>query len=197
MHGVKDHVSGHNYPMADDEDIIAGDGSTADDGESIFGELDPLVDPEDTVREDSEFEEELDEQYEQQFEYGTTWLFDFPSGRFVVSGSGQIPTVSDEDAFAQWCMIALHTERFMATVFSEAIGIEIEDIIREDIPREVAPSTLEERISEALAVHNRFSRIDNFESEFLDNGTLSLSFDIETTSGSAVPIDTELNILNG
>ena len=169
----------------DEEDIIELDEAVASEGESLFGEV--AEDDASSVLSDSSIDA-LDEvarqNYEREEGLGTTWAFDFEARRYVKRGA-EVVKVSEEDALRQWCENALATERYTAAIYSDEFGIETEDIFRGEIEPNAIPATLQQRISEALQVHDRITGIRNFRSQSIANGrTYLVAFTVETTTGS-------------
>ncbi len=170
--------------MNADDDLIEAQDAISFGDTSMFGDADEL--PEDpaqlAVVLNDENEQFLDV-YTSVKDFGWTWQFDFPTGQFVRKGSGgQISTVEGKGAFAEWCMHVLHTERLTAFVYSNQIGVEFEEIVRSSAGAEIAAATLFARVEEALAVHDRFQRIEDFVAS-VDGSMINLTMKIITTDG--------------
>ena len=180
--------------MAEDDDIVIEDGSEIQEGETIFGDIDPLVDLSEIEKTDEDFQEELDKQYNETFAFGDSWSFNFVTGQFNKKGDKQVEVTAEEDSFAQWCMLVLHTERGSSAIFSEDIGLETEDIISGSVPAPLVSGILEERIIEALSVHDRFQSLDDFSYDQTSSNIAVVSLSILTTEANTVDIETEIRI---
>lgn len=181
----------------DDDDIIESDDIVPlSDDQSLFGQIDdePSGETSEIVDLDPEQVAALEEEdYLATLEFGTTWAFDFEAGRFFKRGnSGQVAQVSEKEAFAQWCMAALHTERLTAYVVTDQFGVEFENIVRSIGGATVAAAMVRQTIEEALSVHDRYNGIDKFTAT-IDGDYMLVTFDIDTTEGP-VEIETKVEI---
>ena len=171
--------------MADE--IIEADGAFADDDETMFGTISEDFATTDEGLTDEQIEALRNlalDQYEATRDYGWDYEFDFDAKRFVMRGE-DVATVTDEDTLAQWAMNALSTERFTALVYSDQFGVEMEDLVREGT---AAYGLLEERVREALQVHDRIHDIRDF-SAYQQGTTVVLRFVIETNNGTDVSVE--------
>jgi hypothetical protein len=164
--------------MADD--IVEEDGALAADDDTMFGAIseDALSSPELSDDQIDQLQRTALDQYEAQRDIGVEYQFDFETGRFVMRGS-DVATVTEDDAIAQWAMNAIHTERFTAPVYSDQFGIEGESVMRAGI---AGFGVLEDRVREALTVHDRIRDISDFTAEWVGT-TVVVRFTIETTTG--------------
>lgn len=171
--------------MADD-DLIEAEGNIVFNNASMFGEADGETEIADFagVVTDDEIERYLLDEYASVRPFGTTFEFDFTTGQFVHKGdSDAVAMVSERDAFAQWCMNTLHTERMTAVVCSDQIGVEFESLVRSAGGAEVASALLYSRVDEALRVHDRYEGITMFEAR-VEGDTVYLNMTINTTEGA-------------
>lgn len=76
--------------------------------------------------------------------------FDFETGDFLLNGSGQILTADEIEAYVQWCMNVVFTDRYNHRAYSDDIGIDYTEIFSAET-REEAEAILESEITEALA----------------------------------------------
>lgn len=181
----------------DEDDIIESDDVAPLSDESLFGQVDddPVGEPEDIVDFGADELAALeDEEYYDQREFGNTWQFDFAAGRFVLRGdSNQVATASEKQAFAQWAMTALHTERLTAFVCSDQFGVEFENIVRSGSVAAEAPSGLVlQAIDEALQVHDRYNGISDFVAT-VDGDYMLVQMVIETTEGQ-VEVESRVSV---
>lgn len=166
-----------------DIDIIEGDGSVAQPGETIFGQALEQPTDEDGFRDSDDMALELGDPYEQVLPFGYTWEFNYITGRFVTQGrSNQVAVVSERDAFAQWCMNVLSTERYTAFVYSDRIGVEFEALVQDSSSDEIAGGMLEAAIDDALSIHDRYAEITEFSST-VEGDLLNLDFTVDTDDG--------------
>lgn len=96
---------------------------------------------------------------------GSTWLFDFEAGRFVMRGA-DAARVTGAEALAVWCQTAIHTARYAHGIFSDQFGMErAGDPIGE---AHVAPliRDYEDRLRRALTVHERIADVTDFEADY-------------------------------
>lgn len=181
----------------DEDDIIESEDVAPLSDESLFGQFDedPTGDPEDIVDFGADELAALEEEeYFEQREFGTTWQFDFANSRFVVRGSSaQVAQTTDKQAFAQWVMTSLSTERFTAFVCSDQFGIEFESIVKNGYSGALASSVIYQAVDEALGIHDRYNGISSFESS-QSGDFLVLNMVVETTEGGQVQIERRIRL---
>lgn len=179
--------------MAADDDIIESDDIAPMSAESLFGQTDDepsaddgtevIIDPDDPSAIDTD-------EYLGQLPFGKTWAFDFSTGRFITKGgSNQIAEVEERDAFAQWVMATLHTERLTCFALSDQAGVEFEEIVRSSGGQTYAAALLRQNIEEALAVHDRYAGITSY-SATIEGDIVHISMVIDTTEG---PVEVEMS----
>lgn len=170
----------------DDEDLIEAEGSIVFEDGSMFGNADEAPEEQGfgSVMADDESEADLLGEYAALKPFGYTWAFDFSTGQFETRGAGrQEVKVEGREAFAQWCMQVLHTERLTALVYSDQIGVEFESVVRQQGASEMASSLLLTRIEEALAVHDRYDGIEDF-SALVDDDLVHIKMILNTNEGA-------------
>lgn len=96
--------------------------------------------------------------------FGVTSAFDWDAGRYKRHGQQPV-RVSGLDALREWCMMALNSTRFAHEVFSARFGM---DDPREGLGRGLddeddLPSDYEQKIREALIVHDRVADVRDFD----------------------------------
>lgn len=92
---------------------------------------------------------------------GKTWRFDYGLRRFVRRGLTPVE-VTDVDCVAQWCMLALRTERLgHPAVFDDEFGIERADEPIGMLVGSVQLSDLRDRITASLLRHDRVTAVEN------------------------------------
>lgn len=75
--------------------------------------------------------------------------FDFVKGDFVQDGTGKIQKASPYDAWVQWCLKTVNTQRWAFMSYNDDIGVEIEEAFRETSKKAIE-SELMKTIDEAL-----------------------------------------------
>lgn len=88
--------------------------------------------------------------------------------------------INQKRAMEQAVYKILNTERYKYLIYSWNYGIELEDLVGEQI-QYVMPE-LERRISEALIQDERVTLVDNFEFE-VSGGVVSVAFTVHTIFG--------------
>lgn len=74
--------------------------------------------------------------------------FDFEKGDFSLDGANRVRKATGKEAFAQWCIKAINTERDTCLAYSEDYGAEFEEIAG-DTPLS-SKSDIEETITDTL-----------------------------------------------
>lgn len=104
--------------------------------------------------------------------------FDFALGDFACNSSGSIVTATPYEAWCQWCMKTVYTQRFAFMGYSDQVGIEAAEAFNEE-SRNATESTLIRTITEALLSdpYERTKRVYDFLFEWNVDG-LSASFTV-------------------
>lgn len=113
------------------------------------------------VFETPEFVEEEDEQ----IEYKKSIYWDSKKGDFAQDGAYRIKESNGRDAYIQWCVKTVATERFCCLAYSDEIGVE-EDAALKEPSREAVESAMERTITEALMVNPKTEYVRDFEFEW-------------------------------
>lgn len=89
--------------------------------------------------------------------------FDFQKGDFVLSGAGKMVQSTEREAWIQWCLKAIFTQRYSYYAYSSNMGIEIEEAMNEP-DRKAQESALQRTITEALLAdpYGRTAYVRNF-----------------------------------
>lgn len=111
-----------------------------------------------------------------------TPMIDFETMEIAISPTGAIKMASDHDTYKQWVMKCIMTERYEYFAYSTDFGVETEDIIRSDYPRDVAESEIQRTITEALMVDARTVSVDNFTFEWRGD-SVWVSLEVESIYG--------------
>lgn len=109
--------------------------------------------------------------------------FDFNEAHVKVNAVGQVVVGGAVEAYRFWVMKCLLTERYKYPAYSSDFGVEIEDIMRSDYPRDITESEIQRTITEALGVDERTVSISNFEFEW-SGDSLCVSFEVDSIYGN-------------
>jgi len=120
----------------------------------------PVFDIEDIIDDDDEKEE-----------YLPSVSFDFEKGDFVLDGAHRMVLASGREAYAQWCMKIIDTEREEFAAYSDDIGTEFEEI-EDDGDRLTKESEIQSTITDALMVHPATEYVRDFVFEHLPDSCL-------------------------
>lgn len=91
---------------------------------------------------------------------GLSPSFDFLTGEFLLSG-GKPQLVSGQEAFEQWCLKVVMTERNTRLAYSDRIGVEFERIAKMNDPNAIK-SRIARTITEAIMIHPRALWVKDF-----------------------------------
>ncbi len=81
--------------------------------------------------------------------YNRSAYFDFNKGDFVRDGSNKIVSCDGKEAWRQWCIKTVLTERFVYSAYSNNEGVELEQALQwSDI--KAVESSIEKTVTEAL-----------------------------------------------
>jgi hypothetical protein len=83
----------------------------------------------------------------------------------------------------QWCQNVLHIQKLSAAVYSGRIGIDLAEITRSQHSNILALGSIQERIEEALSVHDRFQGLRDFTAS-IEQDALVVSMTIDTNIGA-------------
>ena len=104
--------------------------------------------------------------------YGSTVRFDFEKHEFVLSPTGRQPVLTGADAWAEWCVKAICTERYSYLIYDHDYGEEIDQLFGQSMPHEVAESEIRRMTRECLLMDKRTASVDNFSFSWIDDGVL-------------------------
>lgn len=135
---------------------------------------------------------DIDLETADQESFQKSYDFDFEVGEFVSDGGNKVQKSESYVAWAQWCIKAVQIERFSCLAYSSDVGIESEDIRRQDT-REGSESVFEKTITEALKVHVNTESVQNFVFEW-ENGSIIGSFTIYPVQGMPIDVNATINL---
>jgi hypothetical protein len=104
---------------------------------------------------------EIQDSPEYEEKYRPSVYFDFEKGDFRRDGASRMVASDGREAYIQWCLKVVETERESCLAYSTDIGTEFEDM-RELPDRESRESEIERTITEALLVHPATEYVRDF-----------------------------------
>lgn len=105
--------------------------------------------------------------------------FDVESVKTKINAVGRAEIGDEKEAYRFWVMKCLLTERYKYPAYSTDFGVEIEDIIQSDYPRDIAESEIQRTIVEALTVDERTISVDNFTFQWKGD-SVWIAFEVES-----------------
>lgn len=99
---------------------------------------------------------------EEKQKYYPSLNFDFKTGDFVLDGSGNITTAAGQQAYKQWCIKTILTERYACLAYDSDIGIEMTRILQQP-DFEAQCSEIERQYTEALMANPKTEYVREFE----------------------------------
>lgn len=89
--------------------------------------------------------------------------FDFAKGDFLLNSEGNIESATPYEAWCQWCMKTVYTQRFAFLGYSGQVGTELEEALNETT-KKAQESALIRTITEALLAdpYSRTKRVYSF-----------------------------------
>ena len=129
----------------------------------------------------------IDEAASDTVNYGKTVQFDFEKHEFILSPTGRQKTVTSSDAWGEWCVKALCSERYKYLIYSDNYGEEIDTLLGKSYPRKVVESEIRRMVKDCLMVDKRTASVDNFKFTWIDDGIM-FSCDVKNTIGETVTI---------
>lgn len=122
--------------------------------------------------------------------YKPSYQFDFTTGDFVRDGANRVVVCSGREAYLQWCMKVVHTERMTCLAYSSDIGIEGQEALAQS-DRRAVESALERTISEALKVNPRTEYVRGFSFSW-EADVLRCRFTVKGREWEELEIETEM-----
>lgn len=130
---------------------------------SLSPEIDPIL---------------TDEEFEEDSTVVQTYKIDFENGRLTNE------IITGLEAVKQFIYISLRTPRYDYAIYSDDIGSEIEELMKEkDVSIEYRKMELERLVREALIYDERIDGVTNFQIDHIDD-EFHVSFVVETVEGT-------------
>lgn len=119
---------------------------------------------------------------------GTSFLFDFAAGDFVVK-DGRLVRITDTEALKVWIQKIIRTEKYHFKVYEredpDEYGVTIEDlIVGHAYPPAFVEAELQRELSDALTRHPMIQSISDF-SVTKDNPQVTIAFTVNLTDGNS------------
>ena len=92
--------------------------------------------------------------------YQASVYFDFEKGDFVRDGANKLVRANGKEAYLQWCLKTISTERLTCLAYSDQLGTEFEEMDTSD--RESTESEIEKTITESLLIHPATEYVRDF-----------------------------------
>lgn len=118
--------------------------------------------------------------------------FDEQLGDFRRNGAGQLQTANGYEAWKQWCINTVQTERYACLGYSQNYGVEIERVFLKS-DRVVAESLIQQTIEEALLADpaGRTRGVTDFTFDWQGDSVL-MNCTVTSVSGDKANIDVML-----
>jgi len=101
--------------------------------------------------------------------YKPSVYFDYTVGDFKRDGTNKMVVADGKEAWKQWCMKTVLTERLSCLSYSSDIGTELEDALKQ-ANREAAESSIERTVTEALMINPQTEYVRGFEFKWTNDG---------------------------
>lgn len=125
--------------------------------------------------------------------YRKSVYFDFTKGDFVRDGANRLIESSGTEAWIQWCIKCLQTQRFAHLAYSTDYGIDFETVFS-CTTREEAENELTREITEALGAdpYERLSYIESMTFEWIDDTSVEVHLILVGIDGNTAEFQTNL-----
>lgn len=141
------------------------------------------------------YDEELDEELETDFsiEKESSLTYAMKITDKVDKDNIFLGKVDEEEALRQAILKIINTERYEHEIYSWDYGIELQDLIGEQIP--YVMSEIKRRIEDALTADERIDSVEDFTVEQIEKSVLYITFAVITTEGEKLEgLETEVKI---
>lgn len=125
--------------------------------------------------------------------YRRSVYFDFAKGDFVRDGANRLVESSGTEAWIQWCIKCLQTQRYAHLAYSTDYGIDYETVFS-CTTRAEAENELTREITEALGAdpYERLSYIESMTFEWLDDTSVEVHLILVGIDGNTAEFQTNL-----
>lgn len=125
--------------------------------------------------------------------YKGSYKFDFNKGEFVKNPDGTIKKCDDLEAYAQWCQMALLTDRYKY-IYSNLFGQEFSDLQDGQYSKTAIELEVKRMTVEALMVHPRTKDVTNFTFTWQNNGELYYEYTVVTVDNNKIGLNNSVNV---
>lgn len=124
--------------------------------------------------------------------YKSSVSFDYELGDFTRDGAGKMLQADGREAYMQWCMKTVMTERFTCLSYNADIGTEMIDaLVQAD--HAAVESAIERTINEAIMVNPKTEYVRDY--EFIwNNAELLCNFTVKGRNDTEQRIGISLNV---
>ena len=149
--------------------------------------------PEDLDIEEDELDQLEDELTEDRPGYKKSIFFDEETGDLKRDGTGKVVESSGIEAWIQWCMKILKTQRYSCLTYSDDIGIDMEAAFQAE-SREESENILRTEIKEALEAdpYGRTEVVESVEFQWQEEDSLIVTCNITGMDSSNITINTKM-----
>ena len=130
----------------------------------------------------------------EQLAFGRSWRFDFSIGEFVLTPAGKVAEAEYFEAWLQWCLKALRTERYRYLAYTRAYGQEMDSLIGRHLTRAANESEIRRMVTECLTVDPRTAAVGNFVFDW-DGDICTFTCEISNVRGEVGKVSSEVVIL--
>lgn len=119
--------------------------------------------------------------------------FDFVKGDFVRDSTNRLIKSTGTDAWIQWCIKCLATQRYAHLAYSDDYGVDY-DAVFDSTTREEAENELNRQITEALEAdpYQRLSYIESIAFDWIDDTAVEVSLILVGINGNTAELQTTL-----
>lgn len=117
----------------------------------------------------------------------STVRFDFEKHEFVTSPTGKMPVVQGANAWAEWCVKALCTERYAYLIYDHSYGSELDKMIGKSYPHDVAEVEIQRIVTECLMTHPLTKSVSDFLFDWINDGVM-FTCNVRNTLGDGMII---------
>lgn len=125
--------------------------------------------------------------------YKGSYKFNFAKGEFVKNPDGTIKKCDDLEAYAQWCQMALLTDRYKY-IYSNLFGQEFSSLENGQYSRDAIELEVKRMTVEALMVHPRTKDVTDFTFTWQNNGELYYEYTAITVDNNRVGLNNSVNV---
>jgi len=109
--------------------------------------------------------------------YKKSLYFDYSTGDFVTDGANKLVLADGKEAYRQWCIKTVMTERYDHLAYGADYGAELEEAMKETT-LQATESAIERTITEALKVNPHTEYVKDFAFDQSGDG-LNISFTVK------------------